>query len=420
MSSYNTALEFLYHQLPMFQRQGPKAFKKDLKNIRRLADSLGNPQTELKCIHVAGTNGKGTVSHFIAATLQAAGYRVGLYTSPHYKDFRERIKINGKFIDRKFVVQFVAWFHDQEHIDASFFEITVAMAFDYFKKEKVDYAVIETGLGGRLDSTNIVEPILSVITNISLDHTNFLGNTLELIAGEKAGIIKNNIPILIGRKQIETTSVFQTKAKGAKAPLFFAEDIVKDEAVFRELVVHKKAGNEKVKFLSPFIHENRRTAIAALAVLKQYYKLNIKDSQVDFAIKNVHELTYFIGRWMHLGSEPMIIADSAHNEDGLQSSLLAIGKIKFEQLHIVLGCVNDKDLSRILTLFPPSAAYYFAKAQIPRGLDANELRKRAAQYSLMGKAYTSIRRAFAAAKRRAGPADLIYVGGSIFTVAEIV
>jgi dihydrofolate synthase/folylpolyglutamate synthase len=415
--TYKESLDYLYTQLPMFQRIGPKAFKKDLDNIKALAARLDHPEKSFQSIHIAGTNGKGTTAHVIAAILQAAGYKVGLYTSPHYRDFRERIKINGQFIDKKSVRQFVQWFIDEDSdIKASFFEITVAMAFTYFREQQVDVAVIETGLGGRLDSTNIVTPLLSIITNISYDHTNFLGDTLELIAAEKAGIIKEGIPVLIGRRQEETASVFRQRTNQLKSPLFYVDEVIKSSSDLTD-------GNNKgkvEKLDSPFFEENKRTALAAIKLLDTYSDLKILNSHVNYALKHVHELTYFVGRWMILSHRPMTIGDSAHNLDGFQIALSKLEAYPSDKQHFVLGFVNDKDLTKVLQLFPTDAQYYFAKADIPRGLDASELQTQAMSYGLNGKAYSTVRKAYAAARASAGEADLIYIGGSIFTLAEVI
>lgn len=425
MASYQAALDYLYYQLPMYQRQGPKAFKKDLKNIQVLCEQLNNPQSKLTCIHIAGTNGKGSTSHYIAAMLQAAGYRVGMYTSPHYKDFRERIKIDGAFIPKKRVVEFVDWIKENVTIQPSFFEITVAMAFHFFHEEAVDIAVIETGLGGRLDSTNVVHPILSVITNISLDHTNFLGNTLPAIAGEKAGIIKHNTPVLIGRHQTECAEVFESKATQNNATLTWAEEVfhIRESANCTNIESKNdrwKYAIDKKQFTPEYTVENMRTALAAIDMLHQENLLSIPKTARQRGLDHVHDLTYFIGRWMMLGQDPLVIADSAHNKDGLTLAMHALQNYNYRQLHVVLGFVFDKDIGPALQLFPKDATYYFAKADIPRGLDATKLKEAASEYGLRGKAYTSIRRALAAAKRRANPGDLIYVGGSIFTVAEVI
>lgn len=424
MRTYREALDYLYYQLPMYQRQGPKAFKKDLTNIRTLCAQLDHPEQGFTAIHVAGTNGKGSTSHYIAAILQAAGYTVGLYTSPHYKDFRERIKINGAFIPKKKVVEFVSWIQEHVEIQPSFFEITVAMAFHHFRASEVDVAVIETGLGGRLDSTNVVSPILSVITNISLDHTNFLGDTLPAIAGEKAGIIKANVPVLIGRRQESCKEVFVSKAAETRSELFWAEDLYKSDSAVGELSGRDADASfsyaaPRDTFMPAYAYENMRTAIAAVDLLNRQSQFSISQQHVQAGLRNVHQLTYFIGRWMTLQERPTIIAESAHNKDGMTEAMKALDTYSYDKLHVVLGFVFDKDIGPVLNYFPKEATYYFAKAAIPRGLAADALQMKAREYGLHGKAYTSVRRALAAAKRRAGEQDLIYVGGSIFTVAEV-
>jgi len=421
--SYQDALNYLFRQLPMYQRQGPKAFKKDLNNIKRLAQQLGNPERQLKCIHIAGTNGKGTTAHLIAAMLQSNGFKVGLYTSPHYKDFRERIKINGTFISESSVIEFVEWFKNHDDIDASFFEITVAMAFDYFAKKEVDFAVIETGLGGRLDSTNIIDPLLSVITNISFDHTNFLGDTLPKIAAEKAGIIKRDRPVVIGRHQDSIHHVYQEKAVDQSSELYYAKDIIKYDEMDGQTMVCADGlcmampDNPLVDY--PFFKENLRTALAAMSLLKIISDYDIDLGESLYSISDLHGLTYFIGRWMKLNERPLTIADSAHNQEGLTYVIEHLKKCEKKNMHFVLGFVNDKELSNILNLFPSDGIFYFAKADIPRGLNANELQLLAKEHELIGDIFTSVEEAFEAAKKVATIDDLIYIGGSIFTVAEI-
>ncbi len=389
----------------MFQRTGPKAFKKDLNNIIALMKHLGNPERDLACIHIAGTNGKGSTAHTLASILQEAGYKTGIYSSPHYKDFRERIKINGDFISEQAVSVFVESHKDFfSELMPSFFEITVAMAFWYFKKEKVDYAVIETGLGGRLDSTNIITPLLSIITNIGLDHTNFLGNTLELIAGEKAGIIKKEVPVLISEFHPETYSVFLEKAKECNSEIHFTN---------QNPNIQHKSDLEGV-----FQTKNINSAVKAAQILKMN-GLNLCDEAVSNALLKVKENTGMIGRWEILSEQPKIIADSAHNPHGLKISLAEIKKQCKGKLHIVLGMVKDKDVEESLKLFPDTAAYYFCKADIPRGMDAEQFKSIAAKYNLIGEAYDSVMSAFTSAKAKALEEDLVYIGGSVFVVAEV-
>ncbi len=416
----------------MFHRIGPAAFKKDLTNIRAFCERLGQPELTFPSIHIAGTNGKGSVAHMLAAIFTASGFKTGLYTSPHYRDFRERVKIDGQFISKKFVVDFVEE-HRQfcEALKPSYFEWTVALAFDYFAKEKVDIAIVETGLGGRLDSTNIVTPLLSVITNIGYDHMNLLGETLPLIAGEKAGIIKPGVPAVIGETHPETKDVFEKKAKELSAPIVFADRhfqavLIKKTDMHAEFEV-KKDGQTFLKNLSlnhlgDYQSKNLCTVLQSIEVLERHHPallpsggLNVKDG-LHFLKKH----SGFMGRWEFISLNPRILCDSAHNEDGIRLAMEGLKKIPFEKLHFVLGAVNDKPPGKILALLPENAVYYFAKANIPRGLDANLLREAGAAFGLFGKAYHSVPHALAAAKRRAGKDDLIFVGGSIFVVAEVV
>lgn len=434
--TYSAALDWLYTQLPMFQRQGATAFKKDLTNTQKLLTALGNPERKLKVIHIGGTNGKGSTAHLIAAALQADGSRVGLYTSPHYVDFRERIKINGQLMPETAVTHFLQDLGIPEpssllaDIQPSFFELTVAMAFSYFAEQQVDWAVIEVGMGGRLDSTNVVDPLLSVITNISKDHTQFLGETLPEIAFEKAGIIKAGRPVIIGKTQAETADVFRKKAEEMAAPILFADQVW--EALLRqEGLAHSDYDlllggrvvfqNLAIDIHGPFQAENIQTAVAALHTLHQ---LEVGYSLVEASLRKVWQelktATYFIGRWQLLQKSPMVLLDSAHNEGGLRIVLAQLTtQLVYRKLHIVLGMVNDKDLCGILPLFPKEAIYYFAKADIPRGLAAADLAAQAAVYGLEGKVYSSIAAAYEVALDSAEAEDTIFVGGSIFTVAEV-
>ena len=420
--NYKQSLGYLYHQLPMFQRQGPKAFKKDLTNIIALCERLGNPQKDLHCIHIAGTNGKGSVTHMMASILQSAGYKVGVYCSPHYKDFRERIKLNGSFIPKKEVASFVTWYQKEAtDIPASFFELTVAMAFQYFKSEDLDFVVLETGLGGRLDSTNIVIPILSIITNISLDHTNFLGNTLPKIAKEKAGIIKRKVPVVIGKEQPETAPVFEDVAKNQNAHLFYAEEIINLKSIdYTKNAFEWNSSKIKLDVGGVYQIENARTAIAGVQLLTPHFDRLDKKSIVQ-GLSNIVDQTYFIGRWMTLGIQPLTIADSGHNQEGVKYLLDYLEDNKFNHRHIVLGFVGDKPLDAVMDLLPQeNTTYYISAAKIPRALDANTLFNLCEKYGLTTRKYTTIPRAFAAAKKRAESDDLIFVGGSIFTVAEVI
>lgn len=428
--NYKETLDYLFYQLPMFQRIGPAAFKKDLGNILALSEALGNPHLQFRSIHLAGTNGKGSTAHMLAAVLQAAGYKVGLYTSPHYRDFRERIKINGEFIGEQQVVDFVER-HEGifAQVKPSFFEITVAMAFSYFATEKVDVAVVETGLGGRLDSTNILQPELSIITNISFDHQQFLGNTLPAIAGEKAGIIKENTPVVIGETQTETQPIFTEKAKQVGAPISFADQEIeakpirstassttfeiwrKGELWLEELEVDVKASYQNL---------NLQTVLQALLVLKENHLFNWGLPSLQAGLQQLRKLSRFLGRWQILDRDPLIIADSAHNEGGLKPTLEQLLELPYHNLHLVFGTVRDKELDKVLPLLPKVATYYFAKADVPRGLEADRLKEAASKEGLKGEAYTSVPGALEAAKRAATKEDVIFVGGSIFVVAEVV
>lgn len=427
---YQHTLTYLYEQLPMFQRIGPAALKKDLGNIIALLEALGNPQKHFKAIHIGGTNGKGSVTHLLSAVLQAQGYKVGMYVSPHYRDFRERIKVNGNYIRKKTVVEFVREHQELiERVRPSFFEITVAMAFDHFRRKKVDIAVVEVGLGGRLDSTNILQPIISIITNISLDHQQFLGDTLPEIAGEKAGIIKTEIPVVIGETHPETKMVFKEKAKTSKASISFADQIWTAELVDTDLThsyYHIRKNGQtvytrlKVNLLGDYQQFNLQTALQALQVLQATQALTIAPDAIIHGLAEIKSLTRFIGRWQLLGVHPTILTDSAHNEGGLRLVLRQLQTLPYRRLHLVLGTVSDKDVGKVLAFFPKNARYYFAKANVPRGMDALELQKKAADFGLEGRAYSSVRNALRAAKRQATPDDLIFVGGSIFVVAEVV
>ncbi len=396
----------MFQQLPMFQRIGKQAFKKDLTNTLKLAELLEHPENKFKSIHVGGTNGKGSVSHMLASIFQAAGYKTGLYTSPHLKDFRERIRINGRLIPQKEVIAFI---EENQNFLAfnrlSFFEMTVGMAFNYFAKEKVDIAINEVGMGGRLDSTNIITPEISVITNIGLDHTAFLGETLEEIAGEKAGIIKENVPVVIGEKQPETTEVFQNKAQSVNAELFIAED--------------NRFPKYRIDLKGEYQKKNLNTILRVVKVLKQK-GWNLTEEAIVNGLNNVKLHTGLQGRWDVLREKPRVICDTAHNSEGLKLVMKQLKKEKFQHLHIVMGVVNDKDLSKVLPIFPKDARYYFSKPNVPRGLEAKELQKEAAVFHLEGKVYLSIPEAFSAALEEALDEDLIFIGGSNFTVAEVI
>ncbi|WP_026776842.1 folylpolyglutamate synthase/dihydrofolate synthase family protein [Polaribacter sp. Hel_I_88] len=400
--TYQETLNWMFSQLPMYQNIGKTAFKKDLTNILAFAKELGNPEQKFKSIHVGGTNGKGSTSHMLASVLQEAGYTVGLYTSPHLKSFTERIRLNGAEIPKTKVVSFIAkhkLFLEKQQL--SFFEMTVGLAFDYFADEKVDIAIIEVGLGGRLDSTNIITPAVSVITNIGLDHTQFLGETLPEIAFEKAGIIKKNVPVIIGEKQEEVVAVFQKKAQECDVELFFGSD---DEQCYQ------------TDLLGDYQTSNTKTAVAAIQQLKGF---QISKEHIVRGLQNVVKHTNLQGRWQILQEKPKVIADTAHNKEGLEIVLQQLQKEPYQQLHIVLGVVSDKKLDEVFPLFPKDATYYFCKPNIPRGLSEKIVKKAANQFNLIGTSFDSVNQAFETAKLSAGKEDVVYVGGSTFVVAEI-
>jgi dihydrofolate synthase/folylpolyglutamate synthase len=403
--NYHETVNWMFAQLPMYQQQGASAYKKDLTNTILLCDHLGNPQRNLQCIHVAGTNGKGSTSHMLASILQGAGYKTGLYTSPHLKDFRERIKIDGDEIDEDFVVDFLA--NHQSFFEThslSFFEMSVGLAFDYFDKRNIDIAIIEVGLGGRLDSTNIITPLVSVITNIGLDHTQFLGNTLELIAAEKAGIIKPNTPIVIGEYTAETKPVFEDKANENNADIHFASETIGEDY--------------PSDLKGDYQFHNKKTVLQTIRILQQQ-GFQISERHIKDGLMNVVRNTGLLGRWQQLSESPKVIADTAHNKDGLKNTLAQVAESNYDQLHIVLGVVNDKDLDEILPLFPKDAKYYFCKPDLPRGLDAVILSQKANAFGLRGTVHDSVPTAYQSALKNAAKSDFIYVGGSTFVVAEI-
>lgn len=424
--NYDQTLHYLFDQLPMYQRTGAAAYKANLDNTLALDELFHHPHRNFKTIHVAGTNGKGSVSHWLASILQSAGYKVGLYTSPHLKDYRERIRINGAMIPKQAVTSFTErFFHlNKDKIEPSFFELSVMMAFDYFSNEMVDVAVIEVGLGGRLDSTNIITPEVSVITNISLDHTNLLGKTISAIAAEKAGIIKTNVPVVIGETQEESSEVFQKKSNEMGAPIEFADQnyslISMDDQhfilsgngfeIYRNVVLGLKGDYQ---------HRNVITVVAAVQQLIRK-GFNITTAAVLDGLENVISTTRLQGRWQQIGDQPKIVCDTGHNEAGIQWVVSQLMKEKFQNLHIVFGTVNDKDIQSILRLLPQSAIYYFTNANIERALDAKQLLSSAVNYGLNGEAYSTVQIAFETAKKRASKNDFIFVGGSTFVVAEII
>jgi len=404
--TYQDTLNWMFSQLPMYQRQGKTAFKKDLSNTLKLAEHLNNPENKFKSVHVAGTNGKGSTSHILASVLQEAGYKVGLYTSPHLKDFRERIKINGQEVSKHFVIGFIK--RNKGFFEAnklSFFEMTVGMAFDYFAKQNVDIAVVEVGLGGRLDSTNIVIPEVSIITNIGLDHTQFLGDTLEAIAFEKGGIIKPNIPVVIGETQKETAPVFKSLAKSCDSEILFADQLVSE--------VYKS------DLMGSYQSKNIKTVIQTVKQL-QGKGFKISNKNLKQGLLKVVKNTGLLGRWQILKERPKVVCDTGHNREGLIYVMQQLSNETFESLHIVFGVVNDKDLRSILDLLPKKATYYFCKPNISRGLDAEELQQTFSSYKLKGRAYKSVNEAYNSALNNARKDDFIYVGGSTFVVAEII
>lgn len=406
--NYSQAIEVLYNQAPMFQSQGKKAYKTGLETTIELDNIFKNPHKNYHTIHVAGTNGKGSCSNLLAAVLQKSGYKVGLYTSPHLVDFRERIRINGEMIPEKDVCEFVELVQPYiVKLQPSFFEVTTAMAFRYFAEQKVDVAVIEVGLGGRLDCTNIITPLLSIITNISIDHTDLLGSTLQAIAGEKAGVIKREVPVVIGETQSESAPIFIDKAKNEKSEIYFADKLIES----KELPLCQLKGIYQDK--------NRATTLQAIRVLQKQNILNIPTNAIVEGFAEVCNITGLTGRWQQLGEKPTILCDTGHNEAGIESVVKQLLKQKYDVLRIVIAVVSDKKIDKILELLPKNAVYYFSQANIPRALKAEELQRQAAECGLQGGVYSSVIEAFGAAKSGASEEDLIFVGGSNFTVAEI-
>lgn len=427
---YAATLDFLFSRLPMFQRVGSIAFRADLTNILDLLAGLNMELNKFPTIHIAGTNGKGSTAHLMAAMLTAQGYKTGLYISPHYVDFRERIRINGQLVSKRFVIDFTERVKPLlDKINPSFFEISWVMALAWFEKSKVDVAVIETGLGGRLDSTNVIKPVLSVITNIGMDHTAFLGDTLPKIASEKAGIIKPGVPVVIGEKQEETTPVFNHFSEMNNAPIFFANECIDVQCLEASLLyatynVRKIGSNDlwfkdlKVNLAGGYQLKNVRTALCAIDKLKPFF--NVENAAIIEGLLHLKRLTRFMGRWQKLGDDPLIIADSAHNTEGLTLAMNQLKELPATALHLVIGVVSDKDIAGMLSLLPKNATYYFAKPDLPRGLNALKLKEQAHSYGLYGKAYSSVKNALNAAKRKATPTDVVYVGGSTFVVAEVI
>ena len=426
--NYDECISFLYTKLPMFSRIGPAALKNNLNNTLEICNFLNKPQTKFKTIHVAGTNGKGSVSHMIASIFQSAGFKTGLYTSPHLIDFRERIRINGEMIGKEAVISLTEIITPLiQDIEPSFFEVTVGMAFDYFSSENVDIAVIETGLGGRLDSTNVIYPEISIITNIGLDHTHILGNTIEQIAGEKAGIIKHDRPIVIGKATPTTRKIFSDKASETKSEIYFAEDLYQSEAKFisPEIIsvqltnkFNKDIKNFEADLPGIYQQENIATVLTAVEILKQG-GWNLNEDAIKEGIRFTKKNTGLLGRWDLISSKPLIIADVAHNIDGINKLLDQIKMSTFESLHLILGLSADKDIDGLLKLLPDSAKYYFTQANIPRALNAATLKELANNHNLNGDTYTNVNDAITIALSNATPNDLIIICGSIFVVGEI-
>ncbi|MEO0573292.1 MAG: folylpolyglutamate synthase/dihydrofolate synthase family protein [Bacteroidota bacterium] len=402
--TYQETLDWLFAQLPMYQSKGAKAFKGKLDNILALSEYLGHPEKKFKTIHVAGTNGKGSSCHMLASILQEAGYKTGLYTSPHLKEFRERIKINGEMVHKNFVVDFI---HEHksflDYHKLSFFEMTVGMAFKFFAVEKVDIAIIEVGLGGRLDSTNIIRPEVSLITNIGYDHVDILGNSLEKIAMEKAGIIKRNVPVVIGERQHETEMIFKLIAHQRKAEITFSDEL--------------DIPNYPTDLMGSYQQRNSNGVVACLKKLKGF---TVAESHIASGLQHVASNTGLLGRWQILQKQPLVVCDTAHNKEGLQQIFKEIAAQRYKELHFVIGFVNDKSVGELLLLFPKKAHYYFVRPNIPRGMDEKRLKQIAKEVGLKGKKYTSVEAGFKKALSKAKSKDFIYVGGSTFVVAEVV
>ncbi|MFT3822719.1 MAG: folylpolyglutamate synthase/dihydrofolate synthase family protein [Chitinophagaceae bacterium] len=426
--TYQETLDYLYNRLPMFSRIGTAAYKKDLTNTRLVCDFLNNPQQRFKCIHIAGTNGKGSTSHMLAAIFQTAGYKTGLYTSPHLKDFRERIKVNGEMIEKDFVIDFTERIKPLiDEVEPSFFEITVGMAFDYFADQQVDIAIVETGLGGRLDSTNIIDPEIAVITNIGWDHMNLLGDTLEAIAGEKAGIIKKNTPVVVGEVLPETLPVFEKQAAGLDAPLtiashkyFVAEWSYQHHELAVQVATTGTDTRTSYKLDLPGFYQTKNI-ITVIETIHQLRKAgwHITDAQVQTAVQQVKKLTGLHGRWEVIHQHPAVILDVGHNEDGIKQILAQLELTDHHHLHIVIGLVKDKEVDKVLKLLPKEASYYFTRATIPRALPEDQLAEKAAAFNLTGHHYPDVNTALHAAKQKAGKQDLVLVCGSVFVVGEV-
>lgn len=429
--TYKETEEYIFSKLPIFQRQGPKALKYDLGNIEKLCLLLDNPHHNFKSIHIAGTNGKGTTSHALASIFQEAGYKTGLYTSPHYKDFRERIKIDGKYISKQYIQSFFNnYLQIVEDIKPSYFELSVALAFSYFSDKKVDIAIIEVGLGGRLDSTNIITPLLSLITNISFDHTNTLGNTLEEISLEKAGIIKQNIPVVIGEKQEECLISYFNKAKENNSPIYFSDELTELKSVSKKLNFNKFELSKPLRGISelstditgPFSFKNIKYAITSIDIFLKYYgaKWEIKKEHIINGLKNVKVNTKYFGRWHLLAKSPMVIADGAHNIGAIEETFEYLKNFEYNKLHIILGVVSDKSWDNIMSILPKTANYYFTKANIPRAMNEVVLKSQAKEYNLIGDSFKNVLEAKSYAIAKANKTDLILIIGSIYLVGEVI
>ena len=427
--NYSETLEWMFNQLPMYQLIGAAAYKANLNNTIQLLDLLGNPHRNFKSVHVAGTNGKGSVSHTLASVFQEAGYKTGLYTSPHLRDFRERIRINGEMIPEENVVQFIDTYKDKfVNMELSFFEMATGMAFDYFSKEQVDIAIIEVGMGGRLDSTNLITPELSIITNIDLDHTKFLGDTRAKIAYEKAGIIKPGIPVVIGETHPETRQVFIDKAQECGSPIYFADQIFDCDKIHIESYTEQQFDVWKnselymealeIPLMGNYQQKNLATEMCALDLLRD--KFGLSDDHLRDGIGRVIRNTHLMGRWQILNKDPLTIADTGHNVAGIKEVVMQLAEMNYDKLHFVLGMVNDKDIDSVLQLLPHSAEYYFCKADIPRGLDAHLLAEKAFEMGLRGPVFESVSHAYRSAVNNAHFGDVVFIGGSNFTVAEVV
>jgi dihydrofolate synthase/folylpolyglutamate synthase len=431
MQNYDEVINYLYDHLPYYQRSGQAAYKDSLDNTLALDVMFGHPHLKFRSVHVAGTNGKGSVSHMLASVLMEAGYKTGLYTSPHLKDFRERIRINGKKIEKRFVIDFVKTFlklNKEKGIEPSFFELTVLMAFDYFSKREVDMAIVEVGLGGRLDSTNVIVPELSVITNISLDHTGFLGDTLGKIALEKGGIIKPHVPVVVGETHPQTSLIFSGISNGVGAPIVFADQHYKSglglfSADNRQIFTLRKDGdvvyeNLRLDLLGKYQSKNICTVLESIEMLISKGWL-IPEEAIRKGLDKVIKNTALLGRWQVIGANPRTICDTGHNEGGIREVVAQIAQTPYKRLHFVIGMVGDKDIAGVLQLLPRDATYYFTRAAIPRALDEHQLMKMASYFNLKGEAYPTVSVALETARKNALPDDLIFIGGSTFVVAEV-